>query len=71
MNNKELLKYVDDITSNISGELGTFCGKGVLSIQECLEMIVKITNAQTNWENKNFSPEEIEEFEKTLFEEMA
>lgn len=64
MNNKELLKYVDDITSNISEELGILCGKGVLSVQECLEIIVRMTNAQTNWENKNFSPEEIEEFEE-------
>ena len=62
MNNIEQLIFVDEITDNISYEIGILTRKGVLSFGEGIEIIKTITDKQADWVKKNTTHETYTEF---------
>ena len=62
MTNIERMTLVDNLTTNISGELGELASLGVISSEDSFAILALISNSQCDWMAKHFGVKESVEF---------
>ena len=62
MDSKQRMEFVNKLTEDISEKLGKLINHGVLDISDVFDFIRLMSEQQSEWMEKNFSKEEINEF---------